>query len=142
MDETFQVPAAETDALREAYAALNRNDIDGFMKLFDPEVVRVEPPGFPSSGTYRGLETVKDQFSQARATWAEGTCEPERFTVIGEKVVVSALVHVRLKDRKDWIDGRVTDVFTFRDGKIIDYRSFVEERDALAWAGAPDPSAD
>lgn len=28
--------AAEIEALREAYAALNRNDIPGFVQVFDP----------------------------------------------------------------------------------------------------------
>ena len=127
--------ATETEALREAYAALNRNDIQGFMQIFDHEIERVEPEGFPTSGTYRGLEAVMAIFSQARSTWAEGSCEPERFLVAGDKIVVFVHVLVRLKDKTDWIDARIADVFTWRDGKATQFRTFADEHQALAWAG-------
>jgi ketosteroid isomerase-like protein len=127
--------ASETEALREAYAALNRNDLTGFMEIFDPEIERVEPEGFPTSGTYRGLEAVMAIFSQARSTWAEGACEPERFLVMGDKIVVFVHVLVRLKDHTDWIDAHIADVFTWRDGKAIQFRTFADEHQALAWAG-------
>ena len=52
--------AAETDALREAYAALNRNDIPAMLRAFDPQIERIEPPEFPSGGTYRGLAQAKE----------------------------------------------------------------------------------
>ena len=34
---------AETEALREAYAALNRNDIPASVKAFDPQIEWTEP---------------------------------------------------------------------------------------------------
>ncbi len=37
----------EIESLKEAYAALNRNDIPGFVKIFDPEIERIEPADFP-----------------------------------------------------------------------------------------------
>src|SRR6476646_4969885 len=126
---------AVTEAIRDAYAALNRNDISGFMQILDPDIERVEPEGFPMSGTYRGLETVTAQFIQARSTWAEGACEPERFVVAGDKIIVYVHVLVRLKDKTDWIDGRIADVFTWRNGKAIQFRTFAEEKEALEWAG-------
>jgi len=127
--------ASETEALRDAYAALNRNDLTGFMEIFDREIERVEPEGFPTSGTYRGLEAVMAIFSQARSTWAEGGCEPERFLVDGDKVIVFVHVRVRLKDHTEWIDGRIADVFVWRNGKAIQFRTFADEHQALEWAG-------
>lgn len=132
--------AGETETVREAYAALNRNDLAGFAAILDPEIERVEPPGFPSGGTYHGLEAVMAHWSQARSTWAEGGCEPERFLVAGDKLVVFVHVRVRLKDHTDWIDGHVTDVFTFRNGKAIQFYSFTDERQALEWAGVDGPA--
>ena len=126
---------AVTEAIRDAYAALNQNDISGFMQILDPDIERVEPEGFPTSGTYRGLEAVTAIFSQARSTWAEGSCEPERFLVAGDKIVVFVHVLVRLKDKTDWIDARIADVYTWRDGKAIQFRTFADEHQALAWAG-------
>lgn len=125
----------ETEALKEAYAALNRNDIPGFVKIFDPDIERIEPAGFPTAGTYRGLEAVTEHVSHGRGTWAEGACEPERFIVAGDKVVVLAHVLVRLKDHTDWIDGRIGDVYTFRDGKAVEFRTFGDTQEALEWVG-------
>lgn len=141
IDETETIQAmiektALTEAVREAYAALNRGDIDGFVKDFDPQIVRVEFDGSPAGGTYRGIEAVTAHVTQGRSTWTEGACEPERFIVAGDKVVVPCHVRVRLKDDTDWLEGRTADVFKFRNGKVIQFRTFADEHEALEWAGA------
>ena len=127
--------AAETEALKEAFAALNRNDIPAMLKAFDPQIVRIEPPEFPAGGTYHGLAVVQEHLSRARATWAEGTCAPERFFVAGDKIVVFLHVRVRLKPEMEWREGDLADVFTFRAGKAIEMRTFAERQQALEWAG-------
>lgn len=127
--------STQTDALTQFFAAVNRNDMQAMIKDFDPEIVRVEPVGFPTSGTYRGIAAVQAQFSSARGTWAEGSCDPERFIQQGDKVVVYVHVRVRLKNSTDWIDARFADGFAFRDGKITHYLTFGQRPDALKWAG-------
>jgi ketosteroid isomerase-like protein len=129
----------ETEALRAYFAAINRNDMQAITRDFDPQIVRIEPDGFPTAGTYRGITEVQQNVMQGRGTWAEGTCEPERFLVNGDKVVVYLHVRVRLKSSTDWIDARFADGFVFRDGKILQYRSFGERAEALRWAGIEDP---
>jgi ketosteroid isomerase-like protein len=136
MRDLDQPLSSEAKILEDAYAALNRNDGAGFVKDFDPTVVRIEPDGFPSTGTYHGIEAVTKHVSEGRSTWAEGGCKPERFIVAGDKVVVALHVRVRLKDRTDWIDARIADGFTFRDGKAVGFRTFLKESEALEWAGA------
>ncbi len=128
--------AAETETLREAYAALNRNDIPAMVKAFDPQIERIEPAEFPAGGTYHGLAAVKAHLSQSRGTWAEGSCEPQRFIVAGDKIVVFVYVRVRLKHEAEWREGRIADVFTLRNGKAIQFRTFADEQQALEWAGA------
>jgi ketosteroid isomerase-like protein len=44
--------AAETEALKEAYAALNRNDIPAMVKVFDSQIEWTEPAEYPTGGTY------------------------------------------------------------------------------------------
>jgi ketosteroid isomerase-like protein len=129
--------AAETEALRQAYAALNRNDIPAFASLFDPQIERVEFLGLPQGGTYRGLEAVTAHVATGRGTWAEGGCDPEQFIVAGDRIVVLVHVRVRLKHETEWREGRVADVYTFRNGKAIQFRTFADQREALAWAGVP-----
>ena len=127
--------AAETEALREAYAALNRNDIPAMVKAFDPQIEWIEPADYPGGGTYRGRAKVEAHLSQARSTWAEGTCEPERLIVAADKIVVFIHVRVRRKQHVEWVDGRHAAVYTFRNGKAIEQRIFDDTQQALEWAG-------
>ena len=123
------------EVLEQFFAAINRNDMQAIVKDFDPEIVRIEPEGFPTAGTYRGIAEVQAHVMRGRGTWAEGTCEPEKFRVNGNKVVAYLHVRVRLKDSTRWIDARFADGFEFRSGKIILYLSFGEREQALKWAG-------
>jgi uncharacterized protein len=127
---------AGTEAVRQAYAALNRNDISAMVNGFDPEIEWIEPAAFPGGGTHRGLAVVKAHLSRARESWAEGTCEPERFIVAADKIVVFDQVHVRLKQETEWREGSLASVYTFRNGKVLQVRVFAERRQALEWAGA------
>lgn len=126
---------AEKEALKQAYAALNRNDIPAFAEVLDPQIERIEPTGFPQSGTYRGLAAVQEHVSRGRDTWAEGSCEPRELIAADDKVVVVSRVHVRLKSEQQWRDGQVADVFTFCNGKAVHWRTFASKQQALAWAG-------
>lgn len=127
--------STETEALEHFFAAINRNDMEAITRDFDPEIVRIEPEGFPSSGTYRGIEEVREHVRKGRGSWAEGACDPEGFLQNGDKVVVYLHARVRLKDSTEWIDGRFADGFVFRNGKITLYRSFAERAETLKWAG-------
>ena len=142
MGEVRPALAAETEGLREAYAALNRGDVAGFVNGFDPQIEWSEPVEYPGGGTYYGLAAVTEHASEARDTWAEGSCEPQRFIVVGDKIIVFVHVRVRLKHETEWREGRLADVYTFRDGKVIAFRSFLDRRQALEWAGAKVSDAD
>ena len=135
MGELIPSLAAETEALREAYAALNRNDIPATLEAFDPHIEWIEPPEYPGAGTHRGHADVKAHLSQMRGNWAEGACDPERFIVAGDKIGVFLHVRVRLKHDTEWHEGRQADVYTFRNGKAIQMRIFADRRQALEWSG-------
>lgn len=133
--------AAEIDVVREIYAALNRNDIPAAVTAFDSQIEWTDPTDDPTRGTHRGHASVTAHFSQSRDTWAEGGCEPERFIVAGDKIVVFVHVRVRLKHETDWREGRLGDVYTFHNGKVIQARSFLDRQQALEWAGVSASSA-
>lgn len=133
--------STEIEILEQFFAAINRNDIQAITKDFDPQIVRIEPEGFPTAGTYRGIAEVQEHISKGRGTWAEGTCRPEKFLLNRDKVVVYLHARVRLKGSTDWVDGRFADGFVFLNGKITQYLSFGERIDALRWAGIEDEFA-
>ena len=124
-----------TEALEQFFDAINRNDMQTVTQDFDADILRIEPEGYPTAGTYRGIAEVQAHIMKGRGTWAEGTCKPEKFLTNGDKVVVYLHAWVRLKDATEWIGGRFADGFVFRDGKIVEYRTFWERAQALEWAG-------
>lgn len=114
--------------------------MDAITRDFYPMIVRIEPEGFPTAGTYRGIAKVQEHVRKGRGTWAEGTCEPERFLVNGDKVVVYLHAWERLRGETEWMGGRFADGFVFRSGKIKEYLSFGERQEAFRWAGIDDPA--
>lgn len=122
-------------ALRGAYAAFNRGDIDAAVEPLDAQIEWTEPTEFPG-GTYYGREGAKQYLAQSRAAWAEVISEPEKFIPAGNRIVVFVHARVRPKDSHDWQEVRLADVYTFRNGKAIQMRAFDDRQEALRWAGA------
>lgn len=125
----------EIAALRDAYAAFNRNDIAATVAALDPHIEWTEPAEFPGGGTYHGHAGVIAYLSQSREGWAEGSSQPEEFIVAGDNVIVFVYARVRPKGSAEWRETRLADVFTFRDGKAIRMRAFADRQEALEWAG-------
>ena len=125
-------------ALRGAYAAFNRGDIDAALAPLDPRIEWSEPVEFPGGGTYYGHEGVKQYLTQSRAAWAECSSEPERFLVAGDRIVVLVHARVRAKGTTEWQDVRLADVYTVRNGKAIKMQAFADRQEALRSVGIKD----
>lgn len=134
--------ATDTEVLRHFFAAINRNDMQAAIRDFDADIVRIEPEGFPTAGTYRGIADVLPHITTGRGSWAEGSCDPEKYLVNGDKVVVYLHAWVRIHGASEWMGGRFADGFVLRDSRIIEYRSFAQRSEALAWAGIVDNAPD
>jgi ketosteroid isomerase-like protein len=125
-------------ALRAAYAAFNRGDIDAALQPFAAEIEWSEPSEFSGGSKYHGREGVKHYLTQSRAGWAEGSSEPERFIAAGNRIVVFVHARFRPKSGNEWQDVSLADVYTFRNGKAVEMRAFADRREALRWVGVKD----
>ncbi|MGC2658472.1 MAG: TolC family protein [Bryobacteraceae bacterium] len=122
--------------LRNAYAVFNRGDIAAAVAQLDPQIEWIEPAAFPAGGTYQGRAEVARYLTQSRAPWAEGSSEPERFIVSGDRVVVFVHARFRLLDSHEWREVRLADVYIFRDGTPVKMRAFADRDQAVAWAAS------
>lgn len=125
--------APVVDALRGAYAAFNRGDIDAAVAPFDAKIEWTEPAEFPGGGTYHGREGVKQYLAQSRAGADQVISQPEQFIVAGGHIVVFVYARVLPKGESNWQQIRLADVYTIRDGKIVAMRAFANREDALRY---------
>jgi len=123
-------------ALRGAYAAFNRGDIDAALEPLDDQIEWSEPAEFPGGGTYHGHDGVKRYLTQSRAGFTEGSSEPEQFILAGDRIVVFVHAHIRPKGSDEWQDVKLADVYTIRNGKAVKMRAFADRQEALRWVGA------
>ncbi len=94
-------------ALRGAYAAFNRGDIEAALEPLDAQIEWSEPAEFPGGGTYHGHDGVRRYLTHSREAWAEGRSEPEEFIPAGDRIVVFVHARVRAKGGSEWQDVRV-----------------------------------
>jgi len=80
--------------------------------------------------------------ARGRGNWTEESCDPEQLIAAGDKLVVYVYVRVRLNGNTGWIEARLADVYTFRNGKAIQMRHFGDREQALEWAGVKASDAD
>jgi uncharacterized protein len=127
MDESLQTEQMII-ALRAAYAAFNRGDMDAAVKPLDAQIEWSEPAEFPGGGTYHGREGARRYLAQSRAAWAEVISEPEQFIPAGGRIVVFVHARVRPHNSNEWQEVRLADVYTFRNGKAIQMRASLTGR--------------
>ncbi len=59
-----------------------------------------------------------------------------QFISTGNRLVVFVHMHVRPQGSREWHDVDLADVYTIRDGRIVQMRAFANRQEALRWAGA------
>ena len=123
-------------ALAGAYAAFNRGDMTAAVEPLDAQVEWTEPAEFPRGGTYHGRDGVKQYLTQSRAAWGEVNSEAERFIIVGKRIVVFVHARVRPKGSDKWQDVSLADVYTVRNGRVVEMQAFADRQEALRWVGA------
>lgn len=121
--------------LKNAYAAFSRNDIENAVSGLDPGIEWTEPPEFPNGRTYYGRAGVAEYLTESRENWAQGSSDPEKMVISGDRVVVLVHARFRLKNSTQWTDVKLADVYTFKNGRPVKMRAFAKPEDALRWAG-------
>jgi ketosteroid isomerase-like protein len=128
------------EMVKRAYVALTQGDA---------EVLReMAPPEFTVDFSRRQMDPFvlgRDEMlaffeGQARETW-EGwpTYEPKELIDAGDVVVALIRTSARGKSSGVEVDARVWNVWTFRDGRPVEFKYFGEDRAAaLEAAGLPE----
>jgi ketosteroid isomerase-like protein len=128
--------AAEEELIAEGFAAWNTGGWEDWVAAHvDPDVLLVDPPELPDSGTYRGRAAYTKRFKE----WTEplGHFQVEITDVAHGRDATMTAIDVRGEATASGIPMQyeVFNVFRFRDGRISEYRLFLDRKAALSEAG-------
>jgi ketosteroid isomerase-like protein len=133
--------AQNTQAVKDAYAAFGRGDVDGILALLDDSIewegVKGAEGVAPQAGLRRGKPAVAEFFQQVGSTLDFHSFEPKEFIAQGDAVVAIGSYSTTVKATKRGSTGDWTMVFNFRNGKVVRFREFTDSAAVVRAYGAP-----
>jgi uncharacterized protein len=120
------------EIVRAMYDSWARNEFPGPAHLLDARIEYVNPAGAIEPGTRYGLSAfsraVEQVFVEGWETWQ---FEPQRFTPCGDRVAVVLRYRARGRGSRVEVEGRMSALWTVRDGKIVRFEWFHGAAEAL-----------
>lgn len=127
------------EGLPRAYEAFSRGDIQGAVNAvdMDPDITWTEPEEFYAGGTYRGRQGVAEYLTLSYESSDKVQSLPEEILEVGDKIFV--LVHFRAapKGGGQLREGRIADVYTVSDGKVVRMQAYSDPEEARKAIGLP-----
>jgi uncharacterized protein len=126
------------DVVKDAYRAVNENNFDVLLECLDENVkwFAIGPPHLiPTAGTRYGAEQVEQYFSLLGVS---GELRPLEFIAEHEKVVAIGDQQCEVTATGSSIRSPWVHVFTFRRGKISEFRAFYDTAAAIETLDAQD----
>jgi ketosteroid isomerase-like protein len=102
----------------------------------DPELELHERPDLPDRKVYRGREATKEFWRKMQELFAEIRWEPLDIVDLGDAVVAETRIVVVGRGSDVRIEADETDVWWFRDGRIVRLAGFPTRAEGLAAAEA------
>jgi ketosteroid isomerase-like protein len=121
------VSEANVEVVRGAWEAFARHDNAAIFPLYDPDVEIRDV----FDRVYRGLDGVREFFSEWLSAWHEYRAEVQEWIDAGDNVV--ALVHLRARGKQSGVPVEMhqAHVWTLREGKLWRLRLYPTKADAL-----------
>lgn len=118
------------DLARRGYAAFGAGDVDTLRTLIAPDCVWHVPGRSPLAGDYRGLEEILGFFAKS-GELTGGTLRLEIHDILANDDHVVVLSESSAERDGHRLEGRSSDVYHIRDGKVAEH--WTCPVDALAW---------
>jgi ketosteroid isomerase-like protein len=122
------------ELVRRVYDAYLRGDAATALSAFDPEI-EWDARHHPDGHVYHGHEGVQQFILGWLSTWETFETEIEDYLDADDDVVVLTRETGRLKGSGLEVSARHAEIYTLRDGKVVRWRAFADQRDALEAVG-------
>jgi ketosteroid isomerase-like protein len=119
------------EAVDEAFAAYDRGDMDRIADIADPEVVVSQMEELPDAETFHGRRGLLDVIDEWQSAWDDVHVERLTTHEVGEHVVTTVRQRARGRSSGVEVEGVFTFVFTIKAGRLVRWRMFVDEAQAL-----------
>ena len=127
----------ELEIIRQGYAAFDRGDVEAVLELCHEDVLITQPPDLPGvpaqlhghSGMREALKLWPEQWDDYRSELVKIVDAP------GDKVLATVRTKGRGKHSGIEVEMEFNFVFAVREGKISEWRLFIQENQALEAAG-------
>ena len=124
------------ELVRRAFEAFERSDFDAILRMCDEDIVIRQPPELPGAPeTQHGHAGVLEAFELWPQQWDDYGIEILYLRDVGDDVVAHTRQWGRGKGSGIKLELPFTFVFTIHDRKIVEWRLFMREDDALKAAG-------
>ena len=131
--------------VKDAYLAYEDRNLKALLGCLTDDVhwFEIGPPDLiPTAGTRKGREQVEQFFAVLDASEDVQSLRPQRFISQGDTVVVLGELRSRVRATGSVINSPWVHVFTLKDGKISEFRSFYDSAAAVdAYANVRSRSA-
>lgn len=124
------------DLVKSLFSAFADRDLDAAARVLHPEVeIRPAIVGGPEGVVYRGLAGNAQFWTDIDAAWTDFRLDPQEFRDLGGQVVVLGRASAHGPGSGIALDEPVAWIAVVREGRIIRFRSFSSQREALEAVG-------
>jgi ketosteroid isomerase-like protein len=119
---------------RRLMEAFNEEGVDGVLAYYDDDC-EVYDPDLPSDRSYRGKEALRSMLNLMLKGSEETEIRDFQLLPAGDRVVALIRTYFRGEGGGPEVEVRDAHTLTFRDGKIVYWRLYIDRIEALTDAG-------
>jgi ketosteroid isomerase-like protein len=123
------------ETVQAAFEAYYRGDMGRVAELADPDLVVTQTAEMPDAETFRGRRGFIDAIEAWQEAWDDFRVERLCTRDIGDHVLTTVRQRARGKRSGVEVEGLFTFVFTLKAGRLVRWRMFADEDEALEAVG-------
>ena len=128
------------EAVQAAFEAYYRGDMERVTELAHPNLVVTQTAEMPDAETFHGRRGFIDAIDAWAEAWDDVRVERLSTRDVGDHVLTTVRQRARGRRSGVEVEGRFTFVFTLKAGKLVRWRMFADESEALEAVGLRQPA--